>query len=679
MSLISLRNNQACLNWQVLPNAQLVWQHWGHPIPASAIDAPAALTSRLALTPSLGVVQAQGLGWMYQPSIRGHRSDGTNWVQQFVLQHTVSEANRCIFTLMDELAQLSLKITYQLNAFGVVEIQSELTNCGTTDFHLHWLAAGCLPLPAHVKRFKTWKGAWAGEFEPVEQVLNHGMWSKTNVRGRTSHDTQPSMLVYSQRTDEAQGEVFAAHLGHSGNYHILLEPLDDGKAQLQMGEFFMPGEMCLPAQGIYTSPQLYAGYSGQGFNGAMQAFHATVRSTMNAPTRPRPVHFNTWEAVYFNHEPRLMSQLIQNAAALGVERFVLDDGWFFNRTDDKAGLGDWWADPVRYPQGLQPLFDEVVAAGMECGLWFEPEMVNENSQLYRTHPDWVMALPQRNNPVGRNQRVLNITLPEVQDYLYDTISRLLIQHPIRYVKWDMNRDIAPAADHVGRAHFYAYIRALYRLLERLSRAFTHVEFESCASGGARIDYGILPFVRRFWVSDCNDAMSRLRINQGFLQFFPPEYMGTHIGPAPAHTTQRSHDLHLRGTVALLGHMGLELDILNLTESDTVAVKHWIALYKKYRHITHQGQVSQGATAQHEWHLSVAQQQAILAVFKVTRMVGEHDTPIILHLPTGQWQVQVLNVLGTPQIYSAEQLAYSGLRLPQMLPEAALLFELTRLA
>ena len=305
---------------------------------------------------------------------------------------------------------------------------------------------------------------------------------------------------------------------------------------------------------------------------------------------PRPVHLNTWEALYFDHRlPDLMA-LADAAAGVGVERFVLDDGWFQGRHHDRAALGDWWADAGKYPDGLGPLAQHVVARGMQFGLWFEPEMLNPDSDLHRAHPDWVLQIDGRPMLTARNQLVLDIARPDVSDYLFDKLHALLASQPISYIKWDHNRDLASAGNAQGRPAWRAQVPAAYALMDRLRAAHPALEIESCSGGGGRIDFAVLQRSHRVWTSDNIDAASRVAIQRGMLQFFPPEVMGAHIGTAPAHSTGRSQAMAFRGAVALAGHLGVELDVRHLDDDTRRQLTGWIRLYKQWRGLLHHSRV-----------------------------------------------------------------------------------------
>ena len=307
---------------------------------------------------------------------------------------------------------------------------------------------------------------------------------------------------------------------------------------------------------------MYAVHSTTGLGAASRQFHAVVRSSPAHRDRPRPVVLNTWEAVYFDHDFDTLTRLAERAAAVGVERFVLDDGWFGGRRDDTPGLGDWWVSPDAHPDGLAPLIERVRALGMEFGIWVEPEMVNPDSDLYRAHPDWALADPGYEPVLGRHQLVLDLAIPAAFDEILGRLDALLGDHDIAFVKWDMNRDHVQATGADGRAGTHAQTLALYRLLDELRRRHPDVEFESCSSGGARIDLGILQRTERVWTSDCNDALERQTIQRYASTLIPPEVIGAHVGPPTAHTTGRTQSLAFRAATALFGHFGIEWNLLD---------------------------------------------------------------------------------------------------------------------
>jgi alpha-galactosidase len=423
------------------------------------------------------------------------------------------------------------------------------------------------------------------------------------------------------------------------------------------------------------------------------AFHRYVRE--HSPSvGPRPVILNTWEAVYFDHQFPILRDLADVAADVGVERFVLDDGWFGGRRDDTAGLGDWWVSDAVWPTGLGPIVDHVRALGMEFGLWVEPEMVNPDSELYRTHPEWTLTTEGYEPVLGRNQLVLDVGRPEVRDFLFDALHALLDEYDIAYLKWDMNRDVVQGSRN-GRAGVHGHVLGVYELIDRMRMAHPTVEIESCASGGGRVDLGVLRRTDRVWASDCNDALERQLIQRGFGVLFPPEVMGAHIGPERAHTTRRRHDVGFRAATALFGHLGIEWNLLDADPEQRKQVAAAIELHKRLRPLLHHGRVVRvdhpdPAALVH----GVVSGDATHAVFAYVQMTpGASTVPHPVRLsgldPDLSYRVAVLDELGSavefgrtwPAWMSHEfavtgaQLESTGLQPPVLHPESALLIEL----
>ncbi|WP_282608874.1 alpha-galactosidase [Pelagibius sp. Alg239-R121] len=539
----------------------------------------------LTLSPSLAN------GFPGQPALIGHRK-GRDALPGFHEVDLIETGNSWKIEAKDAKAGLSLDIVISLTGdSNVLTMTTRLSNIGATDYDLQWCAAATLPVPASYQEILSFNGRWCGEFQTARRKVPMGTLMRENRRGRTSHDSFPAMILGTEGFDEVCGAVLGAHLAWSGNHRVLHERLPDGTRQLQMGELLLPGEVILAPGETYSSPEVCFSFSEEGLGGLSHNFHSFLRSeVLPEQTRsPRPVTLNTWEAVYFDHAPEKLARLADLAAQVGVERFVLDDGWFKDRNSERTALGDWVLDEQKYPQGLDPLIAQVEGLGMEFGLWVEPEMVSPDSDLFRAHPDWILHLEALQEPTGRYQHVLNLTKPEAANYLFDSLDTLLKRYPIRYLKWDMNRDLSHQAD--GRSFVTGQqTKALYALIDRLRARHPLVEIESCASGGGRADFGILRRTHRIWASDSNDAHDRQSIQQGFSLFFPPEIMGAHIGPMHCHTTGRRLDLDFRAITAFFGHFGLEADLTQLTADELDKVANYIALHKDCRPILHGGKV-----------------------------------------------------------------------------------------
>ncbi|MEM6476671.1 MAG: alpha-galactosidase [Pseudomonadota bacterium] len=475
-------------------------------------------------------------------------------------------------------------------ATGVLTCSTSIENHSSTTLELEWCAALCLPIDQRFDRVMSMTGRWSGEFA-IEQIdAFQGSIVRENKAGRTSHDVFPGGFVVSRETNETQGLAVGYHLAWSGNHRLRVDRHSDGRAFVQMGELTFPGEIRLEQGDAYQTPEFVVSWSQEGLNGVSHRFHDHLVSQVlddRALGKPRPVHYNTWEAVYFDHHEDTLIELAEAAADVGAERFVLDDGWFGGRRHDGAGLGDWWVSEDIYPNGLHPIADRVRELGMEFGLWFEPEMVNPDSDLYRAHPDWVLQADGVEAVPFRRQLTLDLTKAEVFDYLFAKITELVGTYKIAYIKWDMNRDTNHPGSG-GRGAMHRQTLAVYRLLEKLRVAHPELEIESCSSGGGRADFGILRHTDRIWTSDNNDARQRQHIMRGASHFFPLRVLGSHVGPKTCHITGREFSMAFRVASAVFGHMGMELDLREESEADLEVLRQGIALHKQHRELIHSG-------------------------------------------------------------------------------------------
>lgn len=570
----------------------------------TATRRPRARASLNRETP-IGLVAEQGSGFSGLPGVIGSRFDGSDFAPRFVVTgHRLiaelgsgSGSSRTAMTgagirweLADQIAGLQLDLqVFLVEGSELVLIQAKLTNRGSTPYNLNKLAIS-VPIQSRATELLRLGGRWTDEFRTSRQQWSLGTHSHHNWRGRTSHDKVPALFAGTNGFTETDGHVWGVHLGWSGNAETSADRLSDGRRYFHLAESLFDGEVVLESEQSYQTPQVYGVYSSQGIGDASIGFHRFLRARSRhpKPDRPRPVMLNTWEAVYFNHELATLKDLATVAASVGVERFVLDDGWFKGRNDDTSALGDWFVDAQKYPDGLSPLIDHVTTLGMEFGLWFEPEMVNPDSDLFREHPDWAMMDHRYEQRLGRNQLLLDLTNPEAWEFILERLDEMLSDHPIGYVKWDMNRDLLqPTVGQSARTHQQTL--AVYRLLDELHQRHPTVDVESCSSGGARADFEILARTERIWTSDCNDALDRQSIQRGFSLLFPPELMGSHIGPPTSHTTGRTHDLSFRAASAFFGHLGIEWNLLEAGEEDRAALAQFVSLHKKHRHLLHSGQ------------------------------------------------------------------------------------------
>lgn len=563
--------------------------YWGAPL-AVAEDLPALAAAlvrplgngALDHIADLSICPEEGRGFQGQPGVSATDSHGRPVFTQFECTGITASAGELQVAAIDRRYGLTYRAHFRAPAdSNVIEANAELVSDGEP-FDVRWLAAPVVPVPETAPDFIEFAGRWTQEFGLRRVPFSRGVHSREIRRGRTSHDHFPALIVPDRSCTNLAGEARALHFGFSGVHRILAEELPDGRRQVQAG--VAEAAPLRPGSSI-RSETAYLAYSLEGLNGIADAYQTHVRRSIvrfPQPERPRPVHYNCWEAVYFDHKLDELKDLASRAAALGAERFVLDDGWFGRRDDDTTSLGDWVVDRRKYPGGLTPLIEHVESLGMSFGLWVEPEMVNLDSDLARAHPDWIIMPAGRHQLTGRNQHVLDLTNPDVTAYLFERLDTLLAENHIDYFKWDMNRDLTLAVDRAGQGLLRCQTQAVYALLERLHTAHPNVEIESCASGGARIDYGILKRTQRVWLSDSNDAHERWIMQHQAMLFLPPEIVGSHVGPRHCHTSGRVLPMSFRAGVAMTGHMGFEMDLRELDTAEAATLQRYTQFYKDNR-------------------------------------------------------------------------------------------------
>ncbi|WP_422934189.1 alpha-galactosidase [Sinomonas sp. P47F7] len=677
------------------------------PIPHSAYDVPVVA----------GLLPQASSGWLGRPAVRGHRTDdgGVPGIAfspalRVVSAEATLDGRGARIVQADAAAGLSVTTELALHEGGLLEIAHELTNTGGGPYQLEELAA-VVPVPGDAAELLDLTGRWCRENHPQRQTIRQGTWVRSGRHGRTGHDS--SLLVAAGTTgfSNRSGRVWATHFGWSGNHEQYLDSLADGRRMLGAAELLGPGEVVLGPGESYRTPVLYAAYSDRGLDGITDAFYRWFRARPHhvdtVAGRQRPVVLNTWEAVYFDHRLEPLVELATLGAELGVERFVLDDGWFRGRRDDHAGLGDWYVDESIWPSGLTPLIEKVTSLGMEFGLWVEPEMVNLDSDVAREHPDWIAGPSAVSHKDGgrlplewRHQHVIDLANPDAWQYVFGRLDALLSENSIAYLKWDQNRDLTEHG-HAGRPSVHAQTLAYYRLLDALRAAHPGVEIESCASGGARVDLGVLEHTDRVWASDCNDALERHTIQRWTEAVLPPELVGAHVGPTHSHTTGRVHDISFRAITALFGHFGMEWDIRQATPRERETLRRAIALYKRHRALLHSGvRVNADVTEPHLALHGVVSQDGTEALFAAVALgtlaaeapgrVGlpgldpglEYRVEAVLPTPAdGDWQDTFAHVsppawLADGATASGRFLAEVGLPLPILRPEHAILLHVT---
>lgn len=643
-----------------------------------------------------------GRGYFGCSSLEGHRS-GYDWAPVFVTKSAVKNGNNLVIEAEDPIAKLGFKTEIEADENGVFKFRNTVTNLVEGAFTINRLAV-TLPVPDYADEVLSFYGRWCRELQENRLRLKHGAFTQENRHGRTSHEYAPNLVLGRPHFSQEQGEVWGFHLAWSGNHRIRADVLIDGRRFAQLENLYLPGEIVLQQGESISTPWVYTAYSESGLNGMSQQFHRHIRQHIVHFHQPvRPVHLNIWEGVTFNHDPAHIIAMAEKAAEMGVERFIIDDGWFVGRNDDFGGLGDWFLDEKKYPHGLTPVIDAIKKLGMQFGIWVELEMINKRSQLYEQHPDWLLQLDGYEQPEERHQYTLDLVNPDAFNYLLERMDWLLGEHQIDYIKWDHNRRLVQPG-HLGKAAVKAQTEAAYRLFSLLQERYPHVEIESCSSGGARVDFEILKHSQRFWTSDNNDALARQKIQRGMSYFYPPEVIGAHIGGALCQTTNRHFSFDFRGLTALFGHMGVELDPVKESAEELAGFAKYIALHKQLRPLLHSGDVFRldyhsentlinGVVSNDKNHAVLLISQLDMPDYK---QMGKLRLPYLNknrnyqvnvisipdYIPEGfaghlmktfpQWLRE--NFAGNPVTVKSEWLTYVGLTIPVLDPQSAMLIE-----
>jgi len=627
--------------------------------------------------PALTICPVEGRGFPGQPAIALHGQDGMAITPDFRFVSADVTENALVAYYADAAQGLSYTATFKADTQTHI-IAAFAALASDNGVFVDWLAAPVVPAPDYAEEMLDFGGRWCGEMQLQHTPWRAGIRMRESRLGRSDHAHFPAVILPERGASEDQGTVYALHYGWSGGHRMFAEELPDGRRQIQFGN--AAGGELKPVTKYETAP-LYLTCSHAGMNGCAVAFQRHVRDRIVEWPRAaiaRPVHYNCWEAVYFDHDLPTLKDIASRAAKLGAERFVLDDGWFKGRDDDTSSLGDWQVDKRNYPDGLAPLIAHINALGMGFGLWFEPEMVNPNSDLYRAHPDW--ALGPSDQITGRNQLALDLANSAVQDYLFDRISKLLGEYNIEYIKWDHNR-VLPASD-------AAQTRALYALLARLRKAHPKVEIESCASGGGRLDYGMLAHCQRVWLSDSNDALERFRIQHNAALYLPAAVTGSHVGPRKCHTSGRMLDMSLRAWVAASRHMGFEMDPRELTDTEAATltkVTNWWKANRDWLMMADILRLQSGDPAV-LGELHVAADRSRFVAFIVQMETSTQSSPRPIRLtglqPDVEYTVSLENAADIPNLsrggpvlkngpvtLSSQVLMQQGLTLPSAMPQS----------
>lgn len=581
------------------------------------------------------------------------------------------EADTLELELEDRVAGLSVVLSYTVFAdFDAIARSARLSNEGSEPIQLERALSASVDFSDASYDALYLSGAWARERHVQRRRLAPGVTGISSRRGSSSHQQNPFLALLRPDATEQQGEVYGFSLVYSGNFTAEAEVEQFGTTRVSIGinpfDFtwkLTPGES-------FQTPEAVLVYSAEGIGGMSRTYHRLYRTRLcrgQFRDQERPILVNNWEATYFDFNAEKIEAIAKAGSELGMELFVLDDGWFGRRDRDNSSLGDWFEDRRKLPGGLADLAHRVKDTGLQFGLWFEPEMVSPDSDLYRAHPDWCLHVPGRRRTEAREQLVLDMSRSDVRQYLYERISNIFSTVPLTYVKWDMNRNmteigsaVCPAERQGEVAH--RYMLGLYELLERLTSEFPHILFESCSGGGGRFDPGMLFYMPQTWTSDDTDAVERLKIQYGTSLVYPVSTMGAHISAVPNHQVERTTPLTFRGDVAMSGNFGYELDLTRFTDEEKEIAKHQIALYKEIRGLVQQGDLyrlqSPFEGNETAWmFVSPDQNEALLFYFRV---LAEPNGPLRCVKLQGLDPAKDYEVEGNGEVYGGDRLMSAGL-------------------
>ncbi|WP_371915975.1 alpha-galactosidase [Paenibacillus sp. P3E] len=552
---------------------------------------------------------------------------------------------------------------------------AEFVNDGQAPLQLLRALSTSVDFPAGDMDMIYLSGAWSREGRLTRRQLEQGSTSIESRRGMSSHQHNSFAALAKRGTDERQGEVYGFSLVYSGGFEAVAEVDSFGMTRLTMGVNSFDFSWRLEAGESFQTPEAVMVYSGQGLGEMSRTYHRLYRTRLSRGEyrdKERPILVNNWEATYFDFNTDKLEAIAAEGAKLGIELFVLDDGWFGKRDADNSSLGDWVEDLRKLPGGLSDLAARVNGHGLKFGLWVEPEMISPDSDLYRSHPDWCLHVPGRRRSELRWQLVLDYTREEVREYIFESLSRIFSSVPVAYIKWDMNRCLTE----IGSAQLpperqgetaHRYVLGLYELLERLTSAYTHILFESCCSGGGRFDPGMLYYMPQTWTSDDTDAVERLKIQYGTSLVYPVSSMGAHVSAVPNHQVGRITPLSFRGDVAMSGNFGYELDLTKFTPEEKELVKVQVANYKGIRSLVQQGNLyrlqSPFEGNETAWmFVSDDQREALVYYFRV---LAEPHPPRRSLLLSGLNPELDYRLADSGEVYGGDRLMQAGLALPEI--------------
>ena len=584
---------------------------------------------------------------------------------------TEDEAETLEITLKD--GDLDLEVVLSYTAFekeNVITRSVRVQNQGKENLRIEKILSACLDMDNENFSMLSLHGTWARERHIQTGELHYGKQVISSARGESSHQEHPFIALVTNGTEQENGKVYAMHFVYSGNFMAETELCQFDNLRMTMGinpeEFswlLTPGEE-------FQAPEVVMVYSGNGLGAMTRSYHDFYRNHLirsKFKYEKRPILINNWEATYFDFNTDKLLDIAREAKKCGIEMLVMDDGWFGKRNSDNCSLGDWKVNEEKITGGLKHLVDEVNKIGLQFGIWFEPEMISPDSDLYRAHPDWAIQISGREATQSRNQYVLDLSRPEVRDYAYECVASILRSANIAYVKWDMNRQLSDlGSSYLPKERqqelFHRYVLGVYELQERLVTEFPDLLLENCSGGGARFDPGMLYYSPQIWCSDNTDAVERLMIQEGSALIYPLSVIGAHVSDCPNHSVGRVTPFETRGHVALAGTFGYELDITKIPEEDRALIPEQTATYNKYRHLIQQGEYYRIASYRENhkydcWALSSQDKKEVLVTYvQVLGVPNSHSRKVFLR---GFDPKTTYRLEGTEETYTGEMLMKGG--------------------
>ena len=587
------------------------------------------------------------------------------------------EVQTLVVHMMDGGCGIDVDLIYSVfEDEDVITRSVSVKNAGDRDIRLTKVYSACIDMDDEDFEMLTLHGSWARERQIERRPIAYGKQSVSSLRGESSHQDHPFMAWMTKGTDQTTGDVYGMHFVYSGNFIAQIEKSQFDSIRAVMGIHSEGFEWWLTPGETFTAPEVVLTYSHDGLGQMTRNLHDFYRCHMIRSRylhKKRPVLINNWEATYFDFDTDKLLAIAKSAAEHGIEMLVMDDGWFGHRNDDATSLGDWFVNENKIKGGLKHLVDEVNKLGLKFGIWMEPEMISPDSELYRKHPDWAFAVPERAATLSRNQYVLDLSRKEVRDYVYECVHNVISSANIEYVKWDMNRQLTD----IGSVEFngdrqgelaHRYVLGVYELQERLVNDFPDILLENCSGGGARFDPGMLYYSPQIWCSDDTDAIERLSIQEGTELIYPLSTMGAHVSDCPNHTVGRSTPFMTRAHVALAGTFGYELDITKISEEERAMIPEQVSMYHKYNDLVRECDYYRVASYRenglYDCWMVVAKDksEALVTYVQVLGRPNMHSRKIKL---LGLYAAADYRLDGTDEVYGGDLLMNAGMLVEDM--------------